>query len=112
MIAKTEHFIDVENGSPGLNSLRIDVNGRFFRTVSLQSGAAAPSSGTIHIDASAAMNLANNTLTFIGEGKTGSFANIDVSDSAPQSPRPSPSQSKNAPSVQDKGIWGRLMYEK
>jgi hypothetical protein len=78
------------------------VNGGFFRTLSLQSG------GTIRIDASAAMNLENNTLTFIGEGKTGSFANINVSDSAPLSPK----ASKNGTSIQPKGIWGRLMYEK
>jgi len=102
MIPKAEHFIDVENGSPGLKSLRIDVNGRFLRTVSLQSGR------SVHIDASAAMTLANNTLKFIGEGKAGSFANIDVSDSTPKSAK----VSQNGTSVQDKGIWGRLMYEK
>ena len=106
MIPKAEHFIDVENGSPGLRSLRLDVNGRFFTTRSLRSGE------TVHIDASAAMNLAKNTLAFIGEGKVGSFANIDVADSAPMAPKASLLVSKNGTSVQDKGIWGRLMYEK
>ena len=96
MIAKSEHFIDVENGSPGLNALRIDVNGNVFTTRSLRSGE------LIRIDASAAMTLAKNTLTFIGEGKTGSFANIEVSDSAP----------KSSKTGKAKGIWGRLMYEK
>ena len=101
MIAKAEHFVDVENGSPGLNSLRIGVNGRYFTSRSLRSGE------TVRVDASSAMTLAKNTLTFIGEGKTGSFANIDVSDSAPTSPK----RGIRA-SVQAKGIWGRLMHEK
>jgi hypothetical protein len=76
MIAKSEHFIDVDSGSPGLKSLRI------------------------------------------GEGKPGSLANIDVSDSAPASRAPasrarvSQSESKNGTRVQEKGIWERLMDEK
>jgi streptogramin lyase len=121
MIPKAEHFIDIENGNPGLNWIRIDVNGRpfTFRSLTPQSGPA--SGGTIRIDASAAMNLENNTLAFIGRGETGSFANINVSDSAPaasgsglgtQSGKPlSPSANKKATSVQATGIWGRLMYE-
>jgi streptogramin lyase len=115
MIPKSEHFIDVDNGRPGLKSLRIDVNGSYLRTVSLRSGE------TVRIDASAFMTLANNTLTFTGEGKTGSFANIDVSDSAPASrarvsrsedESESENENEKAPSVQEKGIWGRMMYEK
>ncbi|MGH6848237.1 MAG: hypothetical protein ACREC0_12605 [Methylocella sp.] len=63
---------------------------------------------TVHVDLSAAMNLGQNTLTFTGEGKTGSFANINVSDSAP-STAASPGASR---STQETGIWGHLMFEK
>jgi hypothetical protein len=51
-----------------------------------------------NIDASQAMKGQDNTLTFTGEGKTGSYANIDLSDSA------SPSGTKKATSA------GRLMF--
>jgi hypothetical protein len=76
MVPEAEHFVEIDNGGPGLNWLRIDVNGKYFRSLSLTSG------GTTNIDASAAMNRDENTLTFTGEGNTGSFANITLSDSA------------------------------
>jgi hypothetical protein len=98
MIPKAEHFIEIDDGSPGLNSLRIDVNGKYFRSLSLTSG------GAMGIDASAAMNRGENTLTFTGEGKTGSSANITISDTAPASP----SGNKNPASAQKTGK--RLMF--
>jgi hypothetical protein len=101
-IPDSEHFIEIDNGNPGLRWLRIEVNGKYDRTLSLISG------GTVHVDLAAAMNLGQNTLTFTGEGKTGTFATIEVSDSAPSTPA-SASASR---SVQETGIWGHLMFEK
>ncbi|HEX3496810.1 MAG TPA: hypothetical protein VHT02_06505, partial [Methylocella sp.] len=103
-IPKAEHFIKIDNGDPGLHWLRIDVNGKYDRTLHLQPGR------TMTVDTAATMNLEQNTLTFIGEGKTGSFANIELSDSAP-APNMAASLSA-ARSTQETGIWGRLMYEK
>jgi len=34
------------------------------------------------------MNRPDNTLIFTGEGKPGAFANIDISDNAPQAATP------------------------
>jgi hypothetical protein len=96
-----EHFIDIQNGRPGLRRLRIEVNDRPYTTLNLRSGR------TIHINAASAMTKGNNTLTFIGLGETGSFANINVSNVAPSSPV----ESENEASVQGAGIWGRLRYE-
>jgi hypothetical protein len=59
-----------------LHWLQIDVNS-YDRTLHLQPGR------TISVDAALTMNLAQNVLAFIGEGLTGSFANIEISDSAP-----------------------------
>jgi hypothetical protein len=52
------------------------------------------------------MSLDENTLTFTGEGKAGSFANINVSDSAPASP----SGTNKAASAQNAANRGRLMF--
>jgi hypothetical protein len=60
-----------------LHWLQIDVNSKYDRTLHLQPGR------TIGVDAALTMNLAQNVLAFIGEGLTGSFANIEISDSAP-----------------------------
>lgn len=100
MISKSEHFIEVDNGSPGLRWLRIDVNGKYYRSLGLTSG------GTVSIDASAAMSLEENTLSFIGEGKRGTFANISLSDSAPASS----SGNKKPAGAQETGNRGRLMF--
>ena len=82
MVPNSEPFIEIDNGAPGLNWLRIEANGKYFRSLSLTAGK------TSYLDASAAMNRADNTLIFIGEGKPGAFANIDLSDSAPQAATP------------------------
>jgi uncharacterized repeat protein (TIGR03803 family) len=74
-IPKSEHLVEVADGTPGLSQLKISVNGKLFKTLSLLPG------GTAQADLSAAMTLDENTLTFSGEGKLGSFANILVSDS-------------------------------
>jgi hypothetical protein len=104
MIPKAEHFIKIDNNDPGLHWLEIDVNGKYDRTLHLQPGR------TISVDAALTMNLAENMLTFIGEGQTGSFANIEVSDIAPAlSASASPSAARSA---QETGIWGHLMLEK
>jgi len=104
MIPKAEHFIKIDNGDPGLRWLQIDVNGKYDRTLHLRPG------WTMSVDAAATMNLEQNRLAFIGEGKTGSFANIEISDSAP-APNMAASASASR-SAQETGIWGRLMYEK
>lgn len=76
MIPKAKHFIEINNGTPGLRWLRIEANGKYFRTLSLTSGR------TLSLDASAAMTREENTLTLTGERKAGTFANVSVSDSA------------------------------
>jgi hypothetical protein len=76
-IPKNEHFIDVNNGSPGLTHLSVGINGRPYLSGNLQDDQ------TLHRDATALMNLEKNSITFVGQGETGSFANIAVSDIAP-----------------------------
>jgi YVTN family beta-propeller protein len=97
-IPDSEHFVEIGNGDPGLRWLRIEVNGKYNRTLSLASD------GTTRAYLSGAMNLGQNTLTFTGEGKTRSFANIYVSDSAPGKPA--------LAGGREAGIWGHLMFEK
>jgi hypothetical protein len=96
-VPKAEHFIEIDDGSPGLNWLRIDVNGKHYETFNLRSR------GTISADLSAAMNLDTNRVTFTGQGRTGSFANINVSDSAPSTPK--------LPSTREIEIWGHLKFD-
>jgi hypothetical protein len=48
------------------------------------------------------MNLDRNTPTFTGEGKAGSFANLDISDSA--------SGTAKLPKDGEAGTWGRLKF--
>jgi hypothetical protein len=87
-----------------LHWLQIDVNSKYDRTLHLQPGR------TISVDAALTMNLAQNALAFIGEGLTGSFANIEISDRAPAlSASASPGAAR---STQETGIWGHVMYEK
>lgn len=102
MIPRAEHFIEIHNGSPGLRWLRIVVNGRYYRSLSLQSG-------TTNIDAAAAMNREENTLTFTGQGETGSFADINVSDSGPNTAA-SPGGNKKATNAQETEKQERLMF--
>lgn len=104
-IPRAEHFIEISDGRPGLHWLRIEVNGKYFRTLNLLPGR------TANIDASEAMNLDQNTLTFTGAGPTGSFANIDVSDSAPAAKKPMPWSTEET-SPRETGIWGHLTFEK
>ncbi|MGH6847119.1 MAG: hypothetical protein ACREC0_06695 [Methylocella sp.] len=103
-IPGSEHFIEIDNGNPGLRWLRIEVNGKYGGTLSLISGR------TVHVDLSEAMNLGQNTLTFTGEGQTGTFATIEVSDSAP--PKTPATNTPSSASAQETGIWGHLMFEK
>ncbi len=96
-VPKSEHFVEIDNGHPGLRWVRIEVNGKYARSMSLHSG------GTTHVDLSDSMTLDRNTLTFTGEGKVGSFANLDISDSA--------SGTARLPKDREAGTWGRLMLE-
>ncbi len=96
-VPRSEHYVEIDNGQPGLRWVRIEVNGKYARSVSLHSG------GTVHVDLSAFMTLDQNTLTFTGEGKAGSFANLDISDSVPGKPK--------LPKYQEAGTWSRLMLE-
>ncbi|HTV34519.1 MAG TPA: choice-of-anchor tandem repeat GloVer-containing protein, partial [Methylocella sp.] len=98
MVPSSEHFIEIDNGAPGLNWLRIEANGKYFRSLSLAAGKISS------IDASAAMNGQENTLIFTGEGKTGAFANIDLSDSAPQT------GTQQAPRGQGTGTREKRMF--
>jgi uncharacterized repeat protein (TIGR03803 family) len=79
-VPKSEHLAAIANGTPGLNRLKITVNGTPFETLSLQPG------GTAFADLSAAMTLEENTLTFTGQvspggSLLGSYANVLVSNS-------------------------------
>ncbi|HTV34400.1 MAG TPA: hypothetical protein VME69_15120 [Methylocella sp.] len=100
-IPYAEHFIEIDNGSLGLRQIRIAVNGKPFIDWNLKPGQ------TSHIDAASFMIKGNNTLTFTGEGRMNSFANISVSNSGPSAP----GKDKSALTAQATGIWGRLEYE-
>jgi hypothetical protein len=108
-IPKTEHFITVTNGDPGLKAVAIRVNGKDFKRFRFDGlTRAAP---IINIDAGAVMTQDKNTLTFIGLGEVGSLANILVGDAAP--PAASTVGSRFLGSVagkaQDAGVWGPLV---
>jgi uncharacterized repeat protein (TIGR03803 family) len=96
-IPKSEHRVEVIDGTPGLSQLKISVNGKLFKTLSLMPG------GTAHADLSAAMTSEENALAFAGDGSLGSFANVIVSDSLPSQPE--------LPAAQEAGPWGRPRYE-
>jgi hypothetical protein len=72
-IPREEHFIDLANGSPGLNQLRINVNGTDFESGRLGDG----QTGTVNIGR--AMNPgSNNTITFEFRGQPGDSAWIII----------------------------------
>jgi hypothetical protein len=103
-IPQAEHFIAVTNGSPGLKRLVIQVNDKQYEGMELKDNE------TQNIDVANAMRPGNaNTLTFVGEGKTGASADIFVSDTSPPaqtSPPPKVVRRSGAP--QDVGTWGPL----
>jgi hypothetical protein len=96
--SKSERFINVTNGIPGLMQLNIRVNGKDFKKLDLDGN---PS--TINVDAGSVMTQDKNTITFIGRGDLGSFANVMVGDTPPAG---APSVASNA---QKTGIWGPLV---
>jgi hypothetical protein len=96
-IQKSEHYVEIADGIPGLRRLKILVNGKLASTLNLESA------GTAHADLSAAMDQEQNTLTFVGEGRPGSYANIDLSDSLPRKTK--------LPTAQEAGTWGHPVPE-
>jgi hypothetical protein len=72
-IPRVEHFVDVENGNPGLNYLRISVNGQEVWSGRVSDG----QKGTLNIGP--AMNPGNNnTITFDFRGQPGDSAGIFI----------------------------------
>jgi hypothetical protein len=111
-----EHFIAVQNGTPGLRRLAIEINGEKFRTLSLREGS------SYNIDAGDAMTTADNIVTLTGYGTPGDSAEIDITNMAPQAggsagptgrpvigdPGVSPVRSRRS---RLNAAWGRLSEE-
>jgi hypothetical protein len=100
--SKSEHFISVTNGEPGLKRLAIRVNGKDFKHLKLDD-----ESSIINIDAGPVMTEDTNTITFIGRGDLGSFANIVVGNMSTPADRSLASTSVEK--TQRTGIWGPLV---
>jgi hypothetical protein len=69
-----EHFLTVQNGSPGLRSLRINVNGHWVGLLRLQPDEIRT------VDLAPHMIPKKNIITLAGEGKPGSRALILIGD--------------------------------
>jgi hypothetical protein len=102
-VAKAVHFITVTNGAPGLNRLAIRVNGKDFKTLDLDGAASV-----INVDATSVMTEDKNTISFIGRGDLGSFANIVVADTAPVASN-SFTSAVSGNAQRNAGIWGPLV---
>jgi hypothetical protein len=81
-----------------LTHLSVRINGREYESGNLQANQ------TAHFDARLLMNLEKNSIVFVGQGETGSFANIAVSDTAPAVQ----GRNQNPARKQDAGVWGAL----
>jgi hypothetical protein len=101
-IKKAEHLISITNGAPGLKSLAIRVNSQHFKRLDLDERASV-----VNVDAGSAMTEDKNTISFIGRGDLGSFANIAVGDTAPAS-NLSLTSTATGKSQKNAGIWGPL----
>jgi hypothetical protein len=93
-VPKGERFISVTNGDPGLKQLEIRSNGRLYKNLEL-------SASTVNVDGGRVMTEQDNTISFIGRGPTGSFANIIVGDTPPAAAATRKAQAR--------GIWGPLV---
>jgi hypothetical protein len=102
-ISKSEHIIAVTNGAPGLNRLAIRVNGKDFKTLDLDGAASV-----INVDATSVMTEDKNTISFIGRGNLGSFANIVVGDTPPAA-NSSLTSAASGNAQKNAGIWGPLV---
>jgi hypothetical protein len=101
-IPKSEHLINVTNGDPGLKFVSIRINSKDFKRLKLDDSVSG-----LNVDAASAMTDEKNTITFIGRGEPGAFANIVVGDAS------SPTRGSVANAVVGKaqkfGIWGPLV---
>ena len=102
-IKKAEHFIAVTNGAPGLKRLAIRVNGKDFKNLDLDDA-----TSVINVDATSIMTEDKNTISFIGRGDLGSFANIAVGDTPP-AVRSSLTSAASGNAQKNAGIWGPLV---
>jgi hypothetical protein len=73
-IPTEEHYINVANGTPGLNRLRVKVNGKLFEVAELDKGASTT------IDVARAMVEGANKITLVGIGKRGASAFVIIGD--------------------------------
>ena len=74
-LPQAEHWIDVQNESPGLTSIQIKVNGKLFMVAGLKDG----EKQTLNV--SSAMNAGNgNTISLQAQGKPGGSAWILIRD--------------------------------
>jgi len=75
-IPSAEHYVIVQNGSPGLMKLTVQVNGKDFVLASLVEGEIRK------LDIASAMNPGEeNTVVLIGVGAPGSSADVSIGDS-------------------------------
>jgi hypothetical protein len=77
-VPKAENKVTIINGSPGLNSLEVTVNGRKFKASGLRDGE------TVTLDIASAMTLDENTVALRGHGKKGSSADVFIWDGVSQ----------------------------
>jgi hypothetical protein len=73
-----ENKVTIMNGSPGLNSLEVIVNGKKFKASGLKDGQ------TVTLDISSAMIHENNSITLRGHGKKGATADVFIWDGVSQ----------------------------
>lgn len=64
-IAKSEHLIHIYNGTPGVSTLSVDVNGKHFQVSGLSAGQ------TVTIDIGAALTNGTNSVTLTASGQPG-----------------------------------------
>jgi hypothetical protein len=73
-LARGESQLTVTNGVPGLDRLRVVVNGRQFELRNLDDGE------TRTLDVSSAMRKGDNTITLIAQGKDDGIATVLIAD--------------------------------
>jgi hypothetical protein len=111
-IPREEHFVTIQNGSPGLKRVEIRVNGKLFEVDSLR----ANQLRTIDI-AGAMVAGRKNTITLVGHGVPGDSAMVLIADSGNASRgKPLPMgnvDSQRGPTTMsntsNSGTWGHVV---
>ena len=115
-IVASDHILVVSNADPGFVSLRIEINGHVAGSLQLERN------GTKVVDLAQFMTTKENSITFVGFGRLGSSATLQLGDTVPaddvltnlhletrRGARPS-SEFPDAPNrrFRQEAIWGKL----